>query len=191
MESHDRAVKLREGVERHRTNASRFYDEVVEEVAERAARTGSVGKADIGALVAWKRLNASTRWMSDLMCTPEETVRAATTNAREAALATELNIQTAAGGARSALSSIPGFSVGDALASAVIYALAPHRMAVYDRRAQAGLERIGLTLTAKPGRYARYMALVEQLISETKHSGSELSSREIDLALFTLGGPTS
>jgi len=90
-----------------------------------------------------------------------------------------------------ALSPIPGFGVGDALASATIYALAPTRMAVYDRRAQAGLELLGLALAPKPGRYGRYMVLVEQLIGETTQSGTELSSREIDLGLFTLGGPTS
>lgn len=191
MDSQDRAALLREAVEKYWQNASPFYDEVVEEVAERAAQRGSLGKADIGALVAWKRLNANTRWMNDLMRTPEKTVRAATTNARESALATELNIQAAAGGARSALSPIPGFSVGDALGSAVIYALAPNRMAVYDRRAQEGLELLGLALTPKPGRYGRYMALVEQLMGETTRSGTGLSSREVDLGLFTLGGPTS
>ena len=90
--------------------------------------------------------------------------------------------------ARSALSPIPGFAVGGALASAVIYAVAPNRMAVYDRRAQRGIELLGLSLTAKPG---RYMAFVEQLCAETGNFGSEFSPRELDLALFTLGGPTA
>jgi hypothetical protein len=191
MEPQDRATKLRGALERYRQNASPFYDEVVNEVAERASLNGSMGKADIGALVVWKRLNANTRWVDDLMRTSEESVRAATARARVAALANNADIQAAAAGARSALSSIPGFGVGDALASAVIFVLAPARMAVYDRRAQAGLEIVGLTLTPKPGRYGRYMGIVEQLSSDTGRFGVGLSSREIDLALFTLGGPTT
>jgi hypothetical protein len=190
MEPQVRADHLRDAVQKYRQSVSPFYDEVVGEVSERGARSGSIGKADIGALVAWKRLNASTPWMHDLMRTPEESVRAATTQASQAANDTELSIQAAAAAARSALSPIPGFRIGDALASAVIYALAPNRMAVYDRRAQKGLELVGLALTPRPGRYGRYMTLVEQLTDETRHTGSALSSREIDLALFTLGGPT-
>jgi hypothetical protein len=113
------------------------------------------------------------------MQTPEQTVRSATATAREAALDNTLDIQTAAARARSALAALPRFRVGDALASAVIYALAPTRMAVYDRRAQAGLERIGLVLTPKPGRYGRYRALVEQLIAESKVFGVERNARDV------------
>lgn len=105
----------------------------------------------------------------------------------EAASDASLDIQTAASLARSALTPLPEFRRGDALASAVIYALAPTRMAVYDRRAQLGLERLGVVLTSKPGRYGRYMALVHQLITESAAFGVDLNSREVDLALFTMG----
>lgn len=191
MEPQDRAATLRDALKRYRRDVSPYYDEVVAEVAERADQTGSIGKADIGALIAWKRLNASTRWADSLMQTPEQAVRGATATARKAALESALDIQTAASRARAALSPIPGFGVGDALASTVIYALAPARMAVYDRRAQLGLEYLGLVLTPRPGRYGRYMALVAKLITETKAFGNGLTAREIDLALFTLGGTTS
>ena len=152
-------------------------------------RAAPSGKADIGVLVVWQRLNANTRWAGDLMQTPERTVRAATAETREAALEGTLDVQTAASRARSALSALPGFGVGDALASAVIYAVAPSRMAVYDRRAQAGLERLGLTLSPKPGRYGRYMGLVERLITDSNKFGNELTAREVNLALVALGGP--
>jgi hypothetical protein len=82
------------------------------------------------------------------------------------------------------LSPIAGFKMGDALASAVIVALATHRMAVYDRRAQLGLERLQLSLTPSPGRYGRYMALVSEISDDALQNGVRLGAREIDLALF-------
>ncbi len=39
-------------------------------------------------------------------------------------------------------------------------------MAVYDRRARTGLQRLGLELTPSPGRYGRYMELIEHLREE-------------------------
>ena len=122
---------------------------------------------------------------------PDAEVRTVTATARKHAIATDSDTPTAASGARAALSSLPGFAVGDAMASAVIHALAPTRMAVYDRRAQAGLEALDLSLSPKPGRYARYMALVEQLVAETGQSGRRLTARQVDLGLYTLGGPES
>lgn len=188
MEPQDRAVAIQGSLDEYLSQGFSFYDEVVGEVSERAESDGSLGKADIGALVMWKRLNASTRWADELMKTPDRAVRKATAAAREVALDNDHDIQAAAGCARAALASLPGFKTGDALASAVIYALAPARMAVYDRRAQSGLERLGLVLTARPGRYGRYMALVEQLVVESRSFGAGLSPRDVDLALFTLGG---
>ena len=88
-----------------------------------------------------------------------------------------------------ALSPLPGSSTGDALASAVLLAAAPDRMAVYDRRAQTALQRLGLELTASPGRYGRYMGLVEQLREQAASmAGSLWKARDVDLALYWLGG---
>lgn len=39
-------------------------------------------------------------------------------------------------------------------------------MAVYDKRAQRGLERLGLTLSARSGRYGWYMLLLERLADD-------------------------
>ena len=189
MTSHDRTNTLHLALNKYRESASPFYDEAIEDVMARAAQRGHLGKADIGAIAAWKRRNTITRWMRDFMSTADSAVREATATARDSALSTDGDIQSAASKARSALSPIPGFRKGDALASAVIYSLAPHRMAVYDRRAQVGLRCIGLSLTPKPGRYGRYMALIEQVIAEAERDGKPLSARDVDLALFTLGGP--
>ncbi|WP_201300198.1 hypothetical protein [Nocardioides sp. AX2bis] len=188
MATQTQTDQLRDALLAHQTLASPFYDEAVDEIASRAQDSGSLGKADIGGLVAWKRLNGSTRWMSEFMATPNDLVRKATLNAREAALNEAVDVPSAARAARSALSPIAGFKTGDALASAVIYALAPCRMAVYDRRAQLGLEKLGLLLTSTPGRYGRYMALVTDLSIESERHGTPLKARDIDLALFALGG---
>lgn len=64
-----------------------------------------------------------------------------------------------------------GFDRGDALASALLLAAAPKRMAVYDRGAQTGLEKLGFALSAVPGRYARYMERIEDLRSLAERHG--------------------
>ena len=54
------------------------YDEVLDRVAERVKGEGSIGKADIGALLFWKRLRADTPWFSRLMAIPDASVRQTT-----------------------------------------------------------------------------------------------------------------
>ncbi len=161
---------------------------MLEQVARRIRESGSVGKLDIGALVFWKRLNASTKWVRRLMDTSDEEVRRITRDVVVAANDLTGTVSDAAAEARRLLSPLPGFARGDAVASAVIYAAAPDRMAVYDRRAQRGLERLGLILTTKPGRYGRYMELVETVrTAVTEQSGISWTARHVDLAFFQLG----
>lgn len=164
------------------------YDEVLVQVQQRVAEAGSVGKADIGALVLWKRLDARTRWAKDLMNTPDEKVRAIAQVAVQAVSDPNRAVPDAAQDGRAALTKLPGFARGDALASAVLLAAAPARMAVYDRRAQAGLESLGLVLTARPRRYRRYMAILEQLREVSRRHGQDMSARDVDTALYQLGG---
>jgi len=61
-------------------------------------------------------------------------------------------------------------------------------LAVYDSRAHRGLSRLSLQLNHRPGRYGRYMALLEQCRQELAASGQAWSAREVDLALYQLGG---
>lgn len=164
------------------------YDEVFLEVSERIRSSGHIGKADIGALVFWKRLRADTRWVRDLMVMADSEVRGETSKAVAAVNDLSLGGPAAATQGRSALSALPGFVRGDALASALLTAAAPDRMAVYDRRAQAGLAKLGLSLSATRGRYGRYMQIVEGLAATAKHHGVSWSAREVDLALYSLGG---
>ncbi|MFJ9808950.1 hypothetical protein ACIRTB_12000 [Streptomyces sp. NPDC101158] len=46
---------------------SPHYDEALQDVIQRASGSGSIGEADIGALLLWKRLRADTPWAADLM----------------------------------------------------------------------------------------------------------------------------
>lgn len=114
------------------------------EVSDRIRGSGSIGKADIGALLFWKRLRADTRWVRELMVMAEAEVRGT--------------------------------------------AAAPDRMAVYDRRAQTGLEKLGLSLSPARVRYGRYMTIVVGLASEAERRGHPWSPRQVDLALYALGG---
>lgn len=164
------------------------YDEVLEQVQHRVAAEGSIGKADIGALVLWKRLNASTRWADALMRMTDRDVRELTAVSVAAVNDVSRTVPDAARAGRSALSSLPGCTTGDALASALLLAAAPDRMAVYDRRAHDGLTSIGVTLDNRPGRYGRYMERVEALRALRPGEHECMSARDIDIALYLLGG---
>ena len=182
---------LRESHAAYMAGTSRAYDEVLADVADRIRSTGSIGKADIGALLFWKRLRADTPWVRELMVKPEHEVREITEKAVSAVTDVSLSVPKAASAGRAALSPLPGFKTGDALASALLLAASPERMAVYDERAQTGLETLGLSLSPAPGRYGRYMELVEDLRSTAAHYGHIWSARDVDVALFWLGGPNA
>jgi hypothetical protein len=74
----------------YHAKTSPVYDEVLSQVAERVRVSGDIGKADIGALLFWKRLRADTPWVSHLMTTPDATVRA--TTARALSVANDLSL---------------------------------------------------------------------------------------------------
>ncbi len=122
------------------------------------------------------------------MALADTQVRAATSRAYEAVRDTSKPRGHAARAGRAALVSLPGFSKGDALASAVLTAAAPRRMAVYDSRVQRALESLGLPLTDEPGRYGRYMKLLDHLLKQERPLGQDWTARDIDIALFWIGG---
>lgn len=170
-------------------SVSEHYDEVVREVIKRVANSGSVGKLDIAALTAWKRLRADTPWVAGLMDTSDAEVRRRTSGVVEIVNDRGLAIPEAAGRARSALSPLSGFGTGDALASAVCFAAAPGRMAVYDKRAHAAVLSLGFELDNRRGRYRRYMMIVEACRSALHGRGNKWEARQVDTALYYLGGP--
>ncbi|KHJ74201.1 hypothetical protein QR64_03035 [Rhodococcus sp. Chr-9] len=162
------------------------YDEVLAEVQARAAQTGSIGKADIGALMLWKRLNLSTMWSRKLNEMPDSKVRAITRSAIE--LARDLSVPTpeAAGSARSVLLTLPGCRQGAAVASTILTAGAPDRMAVYDRRAVDALVVLGYP--HPNGYYRRFLATVCDLVELlNQEAGVNWCPRDMDKALFILG----
>ncbi|MFF9264106.1 hypothetical protein [Streptomyces longwoodensis] len=168
-------------------DVSAHYDEVFHEVAQRTEHTGSLGKTDIAALVVWKRLSAQTRWVTALMSLPDTHVRAVTERAVTAVRNTTVSPSEAARTGRGIIAELPGFHSGDALASAVLTAAAPTRMAVYDRRVQHALDTLGLTLTPAPGRYGRYLQLLNDLLHHSGTRADGWTARDIDTALYWTG----
>jgi hypothetical protein len=174
----------------YNAEVGRAYDEVLHEVSERIAASGSIGKLDIGALVLWKRLRADTRWAKDLMGESELRIRLETAVAVAAVNDCELSTAEAAGKGRHALVQLPGFRNGAALASALLTAAAPTRMAVYDERARRGLTELGLELTEWTHLYRRYMDRVEALRAFANDHDMEWTARDVDVALYWLGRPS-
>lgn len=61
-------------------------------------------------------------------------------------------------------------------------------MAVYDRRAHQAITQLGLILSHKPGRYARYMAIIDELQAGCARRGTKVGAHQVDIALFSIGG---
>lgn len=185
----DSLDRLLEARQRYAEEVSPHYDEVLAEVSECINESGSIGKSDIGAILFWKRLRADTPWLRDLMGLPDSHIRSVTHKAVKTVRDDRKTAPDAAGAGRASLSPLRGFHRGDALASALLLAADPGRMAVYDRRAQKGIQALGLSLTSARGRYRRYMAIVEQLRLEAHAAGADgWRNRDVDLALYWLGG---
>ncbi|MFD8210638.1 hypothetical protein ACFV2S_30070 [Streptomyces sp. NPDC059695] len=166
---------------------SPHYDEAFWDVAQRVERAGCLGKTDIAALVVWKRISAQTRWVTDLMSLPDSHVRAVTERALTSVQDLNLSRGEAAQAGRGAIAELPGFVTGDALASAVLTAAAPKRMAVYDQRVQRALNLFGITLTKKSGRYGRYMDIIETLLTQSGGRADDWTARDVDTALYWVG----
>lgn len=161
------------------------YDEVFLEVQAGVERSGSVGKADIGALMLWKRLNLSTKWARALNNMADRDVREITGEAIKLAREPLAPIPDAARQARQALVGLPGCRNGHAVASTILTAGAPTRMAVYDVRAIRALGDLGCP--APKGRYGDYMEAVVGLLEEVNQTGAKWCPRDVDKALFMLG----
>ncbi|MGW3202370.1 hypothetical protein ACWDBD_49385 [Streptomyces sp. NPDC001118] len=167
---------------------SPHYDEVFHDVAQRTEHAGSLGKTDIAALAVWKRLSAQTRWVTALMSLPDAQVRSVTEQAVTAVRDTTVPRSVAARTGRGIIWELPGFRTGDALASAILTAAAPQRMAVYDSRVQHALDTLGLPLTPTPGRYGRYLQILDDLLHHGGTRADGWTARDIDTALYWTGG---
>lgn len=167
------------------------YDEVLREVAARVASWGSIGKADIGALVVWKRSTATAPWSKRLMNMPESDVRDVTAQAYTLANDPSKSIPEAGDEAHHQLSSIPGLGGGGAIASAVLLAMSPSRMAVWDRRVNKSLRALGREAKGRRHRYRSYLEIVVDLVEAMQGAAGDdhaVIPREVDLALYHAAG---
>jgi hypothetical protein len=185
--SPDLVVKLIAAYKSYSNHADGFaYDEAFLEVQAAVERSGSLGKADIGALMLWKRLNLSTRWTRALNNMADRDVRKITNEAIELARDRLEPIPDAARQARQALVGLPGCRNGHAVASTILTAGAPTRMAVYDVRAVGALT--DLKCPSPEGSYGNYMETVVGLVEEINKTGANWCPRDVDKALYMLGG---
>lgn len=167
------------------------YDEVLREVSARVADQGSIGKADIGALVVWKRSTATATWSKKLMNTPDSEVREVTARAYSLINDSSKSIPGAGGEARQLLRRIPGLGGGGAIASAVLLAMSPTRMAVWDRRVNKSLKAMGKSPTGFRHRYTTYLESVVDLADAMQLAAIDSQAvipREVDLALYHAAG---
>lgn len=162
------------------------YDDVLRQVSVRINTSGSVGKSDVAALAFWKRIRTE-KWAENFLILPEARVRAVTGQAVVAARGPDLI--AAASTARELLRQLPGLRTGSAMSSAVLTAIRPSDLAVYDRNANKGLKCIELHLADdEPNHYAEYMCRIERCRAEARaERGHRWSAHEVDLALYALG----
>lgn len=168
------------------------YDQVLREVSERTEMERSIGKAGIGALVVWKRIDARTTWANSLMLMPEGDLREITSRAY--ALAVDESVPTPVAGlaAREVLFDVPGLtrkSTG-ALASAVLLAMSPTRMAVWDRWVGTALATLKMRPKPGSGFYGRYLEValeLAEIMRDVSTSDELIFPRHVDLALMHAG----
>jgi hypothetical protein len=165
---------------------SPYYDDVLHEVAARIDASGSVGKSDIATLAFWKRIPTGS-WAERFLSLPEERVRQVTVSAVMAAR--EPDVITAASKARELLRDLPGFKRGSPMSSAVLTAIRPDGLAVYDTNANKGLKRIELNLADDASHhYAEYIRRIEQCREEARAvRGHRWTAHGVDLARYVLG----
>ncbi|NYG07766.1 hypothetical protein BJ986_002253 [Phycicoccus badiiscoriae] len=166
------------------------YDETLRVVATRAAAAQSLCKADIGSLVMWKRITASARWAGTLGMTPDAEVQAVTGNAWALANNAQLPAAEAGLAAFRELRKLPGLGGTGALASAVLVACAPDRMAVWDQRVSSTLEAMGRRPKFTAGFYGRYLEELDHMIEDELDRDAQRSwkRRDVELALYAIGG---
>ncbi len=185
MDAKQRVALLEKAMAKVR-QISPHYDDVLREISDRIDASGSLGKGDIATLAFWKRIRTDS-WAEDFLILPEAKVRAVTGQAVVAASGQDLIV--AASRARELLRKLPGFVTGSAMSSAVLTAIRPSDMAVYDRNANKGLKDIELDLADdEPNHYAEYIRRIEQCRAEARVvGGHRWSGHEVDLSLYMLG----
>src|SRR5699024_7036280 len=116
--------------------------------------------------------------------TPDSQVRKVTARAYAITNDASKSIPEAGGEARQLLRPIPGLGGGGAIASAVLLAMSPTRMAVWDRRVNKSLKAIGKSPRGLRHRYKSYLEAVVDLtdvMQEVVGDSHLVIPREVDL----------
>ncbi len=87
-----------------------------------------------------------------------------------------------------ALAPLPGFATKDAMATAVLACNDPNDYGVMDRRALDGLKRVCRPIRRGRGRTLRYLDRIRELRDLVSDTKPNVTARDIDLALWTIGG---
>jgi hypothetical protein len=170
--------------------ANTVYDETLHEVAARVAQRECLSKADIGSLVLWKRITAQATWATRLQLISDVDVRRVTHTAYLHANDPALSTPAAGQAARNALWDLPGMGGTGSLSSALLLAMAPDRMAVWDRRVAQALTALGSHPDRGVNFYSRYLstalALAEQMSAVV--ADHIFAPRDVDVALYVIAG---
>lgn len=158
---------------------SRHYDEVLWQVGDRIRRQGDAGKLELAALICWKRCGRG-RWVSALMEMPDDSVRELTRAALAAGIDDQQRLDV--------LAPLPGFGSKAAIATTLLACWCPEEFGVLDRRALAGLARIGRPILRGPGETLRYLDRLRQLRDLARASRPAVTARHIDQGLWLIGG---
>lgn len=180
----------------------RRHDEVLIEVSQRVQQRECLTKADIGALAFWMRTDAGSGWVCELHRYPDAFVQEVTSRAFVAVQEGDIP----AAGQRGCLilrelsGLVPTPEAGSSLplVSAILLACAPHRMALWNSRVEAGLNspETGPEIQAPSGgdgQYGKYLDICERVAAQlTQTSYARLhrkvfTPRDADTALSQLG----
>jgi hypothetical protein len=154
------------------------YDEVFWQISKRLREQGCATKADVAALICWKRSGQGS-WVTDLLKTPEAEVREATKKAFAAT-----NDQQCL----DELAVLPGFGSKFAVALTLLTAYDPENFGVVDRRALKGLERLGCPIKRGRGETLRYLVRVRELRDKIRTARVDATCRNVDQGLYVIGG---
>lgn len=149
------------------------YDELFESIGHGMREHRAATKADIAALIFWKRIRTDS-WAGQFLATSDQKVIATTKAAFARGLTDEERLER--------LRALPGFRHGAAVPSTLLAAWNPAAYGIYDRNAKRALAALALWPSDAAIGVARYFKLIRDVGNEL-----EMTPRAVDKALFIIG----